>query len=96
MSSAETALTIEESVWGRLSIDRVALLDALATATHAVGEAHRAATWKNDEGFPVNSAWSDMLFGINSTLDGLIDLLEESTTPPAESNAAGSTPPAAG
>lgn len=70
------ALTFDDPMWGTLRIDRAALLDALGKATTAVGEAHALALWRSESAGRINSAWADALFGINSTLDALIDLLD--------------------
>lgn len=69
-------LTLDDSVWGALSIDRGALLDALKTATDAMQDASTAALWQTSDGRSISSAWSDVLFGVCSVVDGLIELLD--------------------
>lgn len=73
-------LAYDDELWGPLTIDREALLDALGRATQAVGEAVQAARWKCDNGYAIGSPYADILFGVNSTLDGLIDLLSDCDT----------------
>lgn len=64
-------------VWGPLHRDTDTLDQALATATAAVSDAATAAKWLTAKGYPLNSPLADLLGGLSTVIDGLIDLREE-------------------
>ena len=61
------------SVWGTLHRDTNALDGALGAATAALGHAARAAVWLTEDGYPINSPLADILGGLSTVVDGLLD-----------------------
>lgn len=64
-------------VWGPLHRDTEALDNALGEATRAVFAAAMAAQWLTEKGYPIHSPLADILGGLSTVIDGLIDQREE-------------------
>ena len=64
-------------VWGPLHRDTTVLDEALGEATRAVYAAMTAAQWHTESGYPINSPLADILGGLSTVIDGLIDQRDE-------------------
>ena len=60
-------------VWGRLHRDSEALDEALGQVEAALDRAAQTAMWKTDDERPIHSALSDMLGGLRTVVDGIVD-----------------------
>ena len=64
-------------VWGKLHRDTAALDSLLGDATHAVYRAAQAAMWVTESGGIIHSPLADLLGGLSTVIDALIDQREE-------------------
>lgn len=69
-----------DPMWGRLSVDKEALLDKLGAATNVVYEAAKLAQYRTDAGYPINSPLGDLLGGLSQVIDAVIDQLQAEDT----------------
>ena len=76
-SQLPRVLALDDPIWGRLRIDRVALAEKLGEATRAVYDAAITAQYRTDAGFPIQSPLSTILGGLSQVIDGLLDQMAE-------------------
>lgn len=64
-------------VWGSLHRDSGVLDAALGQASDALERASIAARWTTEQGYPIGSPLADMLGGLATIVDSIIDQREE-------------------
>lgn len=72
-------IVLDDPTWGRLTIDREKLLDALGSATAQVAAASHLAQYKTETGYAINSSWALLLGGLAQALDAVIEQLDGTT-----------------